>query len=101
MSLFYPGQAKDLYRVLLQYTTFVKILRRKAYFIVPINSKWVKRKIAEIIHILQLAADTFLHQWNEIHSPHLTITESEPENIILHIFGSGNLEYCFHMLQVI
>lgn len=48
-------------------TSFVKIAWRKADFVVPIDSKGVETEGFEILHVLQFATDTFLHEWREVH----------------------------------
>lgn len=48
-------------------TSFVKIAWRKADFVVPIDSKGVETEGFEILHVLQFATDTFLHEWRDVH----------------------------------
>ena len=68
---------------LCHYTTFVEILRSKAYLIVPINSERGKRKVTEIIHILQLTTNTFLHQRSEINRSNLAVADRTKRNAYL------------------
>lgn len=43
------------------YSSFIERFGRKAYFIIPVDGERVEREVAEVVHILQLTADTLLH----------------------------------------
>lgn len=73
-------------------TSFVERLRGKTNFIVPINGEWVKREVAEIVHILQLAADALLHQWRKVYQFYCTVIESEFQDIVADILRRGNAQ---------
>ncbi len=68
-------------------TAFVKVFRSKSYFIVPVNCEWVKSERFEVVNILQLLADSLLHQWCEIHKSNFSIAECDTQCIVSIIFS--------------
>ena len=62
----------------------------KADFVVPVNGERVERKIAEVVHILQFAADAFLHQWGKVYKLHRSIVEGEFQDVVADIFGGSD-----------
>ena len=68
-------------------TAFVKVFWSKTYFIVPVNCEWVKSERFEVVQILQLLADSLLHQWREIHKSNFSIAECDAQCIVSIIFS--------------
>lgn len=70
----------------------------EAYFVVPIDSERVEREVAEVVHILQLAAVALLHQRGEVHQLDSAIVESKFQDVVAHIFGGSYAkdEVIFH-----
>ena len=68
----------------------------KADFVVPVNGERVERKIAEVVHILQFAADAFLHQWGKVYKLHRSIVEGEFQDVVADILCNSN--YAFFII---
>ena len=55
------------YLISCRHTSFIKITWCKTYFVVPIYCEGIKTEGFEIFHVLQFAADAFLHERREVH----------------------------------
>ena len=69
------------------HSVLVKVLRSKAYLIVPVHSKSVKSEVLEIILVLQLLAYPLVVQGGKIKSLDFPCVECKFQNIVRNILG--------------
>ena len=49
------------------HSPLIEVSRREAYLVVPVDGEGVEAEGLEIVHVLQLAADAFLHKRRKVH----------------------------------
>ena len=74
-----------------RHSMFVEVFRRKAYFIIPINSPAVKGIISEILRILEFDENALVVQLGEVEQTHVAIAEGEPQQVAGDILGAGDV----------
>ena len=83
------------------HSPLIQVPRCEAYLVVPVNGEWVEAERLEVVEVLELAADTLLHQRCKVHQPHLARVERQAQCVVAHVLGSDDFEQwivCCHIL---
>ena len=75
--------------ILCRNTSLIQIAGRKAYFVIPIDGEGVEAERTEIIKVLQLAANAFLHERREVHQADFARAECQAQGVVTDILGGG------------
>ena len=78
---------------------FVEVLRRKTYFIVPIDGPAVEGIIAEILRVLEFDENALVVELGEVEQTHVAIAEGELQQIAGDVLGAGDVqEFAVHRI---
>ena len=83
------------------HSPLIEVSRREAYLVVPINGEGVETERLKVVEVLELAADTLLHQRCEVHQSHLARVKRQAQRVVAHVLGSDDFEQwivCCHIL---
>lgn len=68
---------------------FVEILRRKTYFIVPIDGPAVESVVSEILRVLEFRENALVVDAGEVKGTNLAVAEGEFQQVAGDILGGG------------
>ena len=69
------------------YTSLIEGFRGESYLVVPVHGERIKRIGEEVVHVLELSADTFLHQRYKVNIANLAIVERKAKDIVTNVVG--------------
>ena len=81
-----------VYEYLRRHTQLIEPFGGESDFVVPIDGEGVEAEGTEIVQVLQLAADTLLHQRCEVNQQHLSRAECQAQHVVASVLGGGHFE---------